>query len=387
MLISRLYKRKQFIWSYITVFVILIGITVFANSALALDYGGVGGRPAYPRSDNSRTESIFVHTLNPGSIQGEGVLLVNNTEEQKTLLVYAVDSVVSSGGAFACRQMTEPKKGVGRWIVLEKTEVVLNSMTSETVPFTISVPYSASVGEHNGCIVIQEKKEKDEDQTGMVLSFRTGLRVAVTIPGKIIRDIEVAGFNVESQQEGGYLLQPSVKNLGNVSIDTDVQVVTKYFFGLEHIQHGGQFPILRGEISDWNFELKKPFWGGLYRSSFVVEYENDPEAEIGKETGGQKIRLEGPSVWFFSMPTLAALAIEIVVLLFVGFSVFLLLLSRKRKKWIRKSWVMYEVASGEDINSLAKNFDVSWKLLAKANKLQPPYGLKAGEKIKVPPTK
>ena len=87
------------------------------------------------------------------------------------------------------------------------------------------------------------------------------------------------------------------------------------------------------------------------------------------------------------MPTLAALAIEIVVLLFVGFSVFLLLLSRKRKKWIRKSWVMYEVASGEDINSLAKNFDVSWKLLAKANKLQPPYGLKVGEKIKVPPTK
>ncbi|MBU1176853.1 DUF916 domain-containing protein, partial [Patescibacteria group bacterium] len=225
------HKRKQFIWGYVSVFVVLMGIAVFANSALAMESGGMGGRPAYPSSDNPRTESIFIHTLEPGAIQEEGILLVNNTEEQKTLQVYAVDSMVSSGGAFACRQMTEPKEGVGSWIELAKSEVTLDSGTNEIVPFTIAVPQNAGVGEHNGCIVIQEKKEKVEGQTGMTLSFRTGLRVAITIPGKIIRKLEIVGFTVTSQKDGNFLLQPKVKNIGNVSIDADVQVVTRYFFG------------------------------------------------------------------------------------------------------------------------------------------------------------
>ena len=369
---------------YVLVLAVFIGISVFGNNALAIEYGGMGGRPAYPRPDNPRTESIFIHTLEPGEVQEEGVLLVNNTDEQKTLLVYAVDGMVSSGGAFACRQMTEPKKDVGTWIALEKSEVTLGSGTSEIVPFTISVPQNAGVGEHNGCIVIQEKKEKTEGQTGMTLSFRTGLRVAITVPGELARKLEVVDFTVTPQEGRGFLLQPKVKNLGNVSIDADIRVVTKYFFGLTHIEHGGQFPILRGETSDWNFELKKPFWGGWYRSSFVLEYGEDLGTEIGKETG-QKIRLEGPSIWFFSTPKPAALAIEIIVLLLLGFSGFLFWLSRKRKKWIKENWVVYEVKHGEDINSLAKRFDASWKLLAKVNKLQPPYALKTGEKIKVPP--
>ncbi len=117
----------------------------------------------------------------------------------------------------------------------------------------------------------------------------------------------------------------------------------------------------------------------------AAEYEEDSATEIGKETEKQKVRLEGPSVWFFSTPKPAALAIEIIVLLLLGFSGFLFWLSRKRKKWIKENWVEYEVKSGEDINSLAERFDVSWKLLAKVNKLQPPYGFKIGEKIKTPP--
>lgn len=381
------HKRKQPIWGYVSILVILISIAVFADNVLAVEYGGMGGRPAYPRSDNPRTESIFIHTLEPGAVQDEGVLLVNNTEEQKTLQVYAVDLMVSSGGAFACRQMAEPKKGVGNWIELGKDEVTLDSGTSEIVPFTIRVPENASVGEHNGCIVIQEKKEEVEGQTGMVLSFRTGLRVAITVPGEITRKLEIVDFKIEPEKDGGYLLRAFAKNLGNVSIDADVQVITRYFFGLTLAQHGGQFPVLRSETSEWNFELKKPFWGGWYRSSFALEYEEDLEAEIGKATGKPKIRLEGPSVWFFSTPEPLALAIEVVVLLLIVFIGFLFWLLKKRKKWIKENWIEYEVKSGEDVKMLAEKFDVSWKLLAKVNKLQPPYGLKVGEKIKVPPTK
>lgn len=387
MLVVRNYQIKQFVWLCSLSLLVLAELLLWVNPVLAVNYGGIGGRPAYPRSDNPRTESIFIHTLNPGDVQKEGVLVVNNTEEQKKIWIYAVDGMVSSGGAFACRQKTEPKKGVGAWIKLAKSQVVLDPGTNEVVPFTINVPKNADVGEHNGCIVIQEAVEKPKKQKGGVtLSFRSAMRVAVTIPGKITRKLEIVDFKITPRKDGSYLLRPLVKNLGNVSIDADVDVITRYFFGLIHKRHGGQFPVLRGETSDWRFELKRPFWGGWYRSELVVKYDANPEAGIGVKSGKKLTQLKGPTIWFFSPPTPLAVVIEILILLLLAFAGFLLWMWRKRSRWIKESWVEYQVKAGEDINALAKRYGVSWRLLVKANKLAPPYTLKEGQKIKVPPS-
>lgn len=144
------------------------GIAVFSMSivasSFAIEYGGFGGRPAYPRADNPRTESIFIHTLEPGAIQKEGITVINNSSEPKTVLVYAADSTPSTGGAFACKQFAEQQTDVGSWIKLEKTEIKLNAGSTQLIPFTITVPTNASVGEHNGCILIQEKKTKKDGQ-------------------------------------------------------------------------------------------------------------------------------------------------------------------------------------------------------------------------------
>jgi hypothetical protein len=386
---QNLYLKNKGRWLAVGLPIIFVAclLSLVAVPVLAIEYGGFGGRPAFPRSDNPRTESIFIHTLNPGATQEEGVLVVNNSAEQKTILVYTVDSTPSTGGAFACEQLSQTKDDVGAWIALKKSEVTLESGTNELIPFTIEVPENAGVGEHNGCIIIQEKLEKPDNKSGVGLSFRTGLRVAITIPGELERKLEIVGFIVTPKDDGSFLLQPKVKNLGNVSIDADAQVTTRYFFGLIHATHGGQYPILRGDTSDWNFELKKLFWGGWYRSSFAVEYDANPEAGVGVKSGKKITRLEGPSIWFFSFPTPTGLAIEIACLLLFVFCLFLFWLSRKRKNWIKKNWVLYEIKSGEDIKTLAEKFDVSWKLIVQANKLKPPYALKTGEKIKVPPAK
>src|SRR3989339_570136 len=171
----------------------ILTIVLFAGNVSAIEYGGFGGRPAYPDPNNPRTESIFIHILEPGDVQKEGVLTVNNSAERKTMLVYAVDSTPSTGGAFACAQASVTAKDVGAWITLEKSEVTLEPGTSELVPFTITVPKNAGIGEHNGCIVMQEKKEKADGKSGVSLSFRTGLRVAITIPGELERKLEIVG--------------------------------------------------------------------------------------------------------------------------------------------------------------------------------------------------
>lgn len=179
---------------------IVVSFFLLFQTSFAIEYGGFGGRPAYPRADNPRTESIFVHTLEPGAVQKEGITVVNNSTETKTVLVYAADSTPSTGGAFACKQFSEEKTDVGSWISLNKTELTLSAGSTQIVPFTITVPANAGVGEHNGCVLIQEKKPKRDDQPGVNLSIRTGLRVAIMVPGDIERKLEIAGFDYKRQK-------------------------------------------------------------------------------------------------------------------------------------------------------------------------------------------
>lgn len=313
-----------------TASLLLLFFLLSFSSAQAIEYGGLGGKPAYPRADNPRTESIFVHTISPGIGQQDGVLVVNNSPDRKTVLVYAADSTPSTGGAFACKQFAEAKTDVGAWITLADSEITLEPGENMLIPFVILAPLDTGVGEHNGCILVQEKKDKVEGQTGAVLSVRTGLRVALTVPGEIVRNLEIVGFTM-TPAKNGFLLQPLVKNTGNVSIDAKIEAVTHYFFGKIYFTSGGEYPILRDGNSEWNFELKQPFWGGWYVSNFTVLYDKNPNAGVGIKSGQTLTRLEGPSVWFFSFPTPLALIIEIFVLLLIVSGGFIFWTWRKHK--------------------------------------------------------
>lgn len=377
MIINAKVKKGGRLFSFFVLFILL------APNAQAIEYSSLGGRPAFPREDNPRTSSIFIHTLEPGQTQADGVNVINNTAETKTILVYASDSTASTGGAFACKQFSQAKEDVGAWVDLERTELVLESGGSVVVPFMIKVPANASVGEHNGCILVQEKKEAST-KAGVNISTRTGLRIALTIPGEIVRQLEVAGFQMDSSK-AKYVLQPEVKNTGNVSIDADINIRVANVLGFTYEKLAAQYPIFRGETASWNFELARPFWGGLYRANLSVAYDQSAEASVGVRTGGELTEVKGRSIWFFSFPSMAGLLIEILVLALIAFCLYILLVWRKRKQWMQTAWLEHQVSANEDINKLAKEYNIAWNLIAKANKLKPPYTLTVGEKIKVPP--
>lgn len=363
---------------------IVTGLLLFSPTAYAVEYGGIGGRPAYPRDANPRSQSIFVHTLEPGQIVEEGVLMVNNTDKAKTLMVYATDSEVATGGAFTCKQLSDPQLSVGSWIWLAGNEVTLEPATSQVIPFTISAPKSASAGEHNGCIVIQEKKEKVDGQAGMSLTFRTGLRVAITVPGDITRQLEIVSFESQKRNNKIYF-KSKVKNTGNVSIDANVKVYTSHLLKLESYDYGGRYPVLRGESAEWSYETKKVFWGGLYKAVLYVSY-ND-QLGLGESDGYDTVVLTSPAHWFFVMPSLWAWVIYGSISVILITAVTLLIIFKRRKNWIQNNWIDYEVKKGDDLQKIAENLDISWKKLVKVNGLIPPYTLEIGKIIKVPPNK
>lgn len=354
----------------------------FIKPLSAIEYGGLGGKPAYPISENERSKSIFIYNLEPGTSKEDGVLVINNTEETKEIIVYSTDSEKSSDGSFACKQYSEPKDGVGKWLDLEE-ELILESYQTKVIDFTINVPDNASVGEENGCILIQEK-ELNSTESGVSLSFRTGLRVAVTIPGEQVRELIFNSLEAGQKPDGIITAKIDIENKGNVSIDTNIRVRSSYLFGIIANEVNNEYPIFRGEVSTFNFELPRPFWGGFITVLAEAEYDSSDQASIGIDSSSPKTLINGGSYTLFSFPELGALVIELCILLII-FGLIAFLYRKKRfKSLVKETWRDYVVQENENINTIADDNKINWKQLAKVNKLKPPYQLSKGDVIKVP---
>jgi hypothetical protein len=367
--------------------VLVAGFLVATPLAGAVEYGGVGGRPANPRADNPRTKSIFVYTSKAGAELSDAVQVINNTDKMRQVTVGAVDSVLSSGGAFSCRQEAEPKEGVGSWIHLSQTQVTVPATDSVTVPFTIRVPQKAGPGEHDGCITIQDASmtTSPSKTNGVVLGFRSGIRVSITIPGKIKKHLSLAGVTVNGPTNGKYMVSSKVQNDGNVSADAQVTASLKPLFGAAGASSTGTYPVLPDSTADLNFEVKRPFWGGLYRGQSVVKYNSDPAVELGAtKATNQSVSDVSDYVWVVPAPLAAV--IELIILAILVAAIWFVLHRARHKKHVHKHWSEYTVAKSDTVQKLAEKHGISWKRLAAANKLKAPYELQKGQKIKVPPT-
>lgn len=378
----KMYSQKNLIKlsSYISnlyllapLFLFIFILTTKFVPSYAIEYGGVGGRPGNPRLDEPRSESIFIHTVDGGDIIPEVLKVINNTSLPKTLLVYSADYTSSTDGGFACKQLGEAKTGVGSWLSLDKDEVVLAPNTNELLNFNINIPDNVSPGEHNGCILIQEKVT-NKNESGISLALRTGMRVLLTVKGEIIKSLELLSFNVlKNKNNNNYFLIPEVANNGNVSVMSDVKVYVYNVFNKKVTEFGGEYSVLKDETTRWNFEFNQPFWGGYFKTNAVIKYDNN----------GDQI-LNSSYIWFFIPPTTKALwilafaIIPLVTLLFISL-IRVIILKRNRK-----TWITYIVKKDESIVDIANKFHVKWNKLSKVNKLNPPYTLKEGDKILVP---
>lgn len=363
----------------------LISSLFFSGVVLAVGNASIGGKPANPRPDNPRSQSIFVHELEPGSKTDDAIRVINNTDQTKTLLVYAVDSQIASDGAFACAQKADTPVSVGTWITLAESKVTLEPHSSKDVDFTIRVPDTASAGEQNGCIVVQDsERTPSPESNGLMLSFRSAVRVAITVPGDITKQLDFTGPVVVGGRDKIVQLSAGLKNNGNVSLDTAVEVRIRSFFGNTLRSAGGTFPVLARSEGVFNFEVDKPFWGGWYRVDATATYDSDPEYSLGES--GESATITSPQKWVFVSPEPLALLVELLLLVAVLSAVAVWVLRRRRHQKLHARSVSYVVKKGDSLQSVAKKHGVSWKVVAKLNKLQAPYHIEPGQKLKIPGT-
>lgn len=391
-----------------------------AGAAQAAEYGGIGGRPTQSDPDVPNSASWFIYSLPIGGIKEDAVEIQNNGAEVQDVIVYAADSTPSSDGGFALKQQVEPMTGIGAWITFypdalpekvvlgsggiielcrfqpppfpapelpklsdelvrwcegKKTvEVRLDSLTKATVPFIVRIPDQVDVGEHAGAVMIQKKATERQAGEGSAINLttRVGVRVYETVPGDIVRQLAISKFTVTRHPtRPEYTLVLGLQNTGNVSLENVSAIqVADVFFKRRDQKIERTMQALPGQELVINTDWPRPVFG-RYQFTASVSYKD----------GDQTRRFEATPIVIWIVPWREVVIGLGIVLL--GLLVWLGWWIRNQRRHKGYSWVKVVVKPGDTVASLAETAGVSWKKIARMNKLKAPYHLTPGQPLQL----
>lgn len=207
----------------------LLGFFALASFCYAISYGGLGIYPNESEWDenNSLTKAWFIYTLKPGEVKEAKVDIINQSDQSVEVKIYPVDAVTTKDGAFAPQSEDREKIDVGAWITMSASELSLKPNKTKAVDFTIKVPENAEVGDHMGAIIVQGKEIPEAEKgTAMQVVTRVGARIYLTVPGEMIKELELGDFSYKIE-EGQVVFYLTLTNKGNVRISPKGEIEIK----------------------------------------------------------------------------------------------------------------------------------------------------------------
>lgn len=374
----------------------LLGSSGTAVPAYGLSLGGLGIRPANPRPPDT---GWFVYQLKPGESVSDAVLVVNDTDAAVTVQLNAVDYEPTDIGAFGVKGSDAEQTDIGKWVQLATTTLDLPPRTSQEVPFTLAIPLDADVGEHAGAIMAQPTQARQSSKiSGAYITTRVGARIYNTVPGELVHKLTLLGFSMHENMQTGHLeFTVRAKNDGNVSVSPSLKLHLDGW-GLVQIPPPGDpeladFPgfapfgfqrflpkvlqnnwqLARDATVETYFRWRKPYLG-RFTASLTMEYE--------RTTGNPEV-LQSETIRLTVLPwpeTGYAIAIlGGLISLLVAWIIW------RKVHYSGRGWKTYVVAAGDTLTLIAAKSNVSWKRLAKVNRLKKPYVVSPGDKVRVPP--
>jgi hypothetical protein len=257
--------------------------TIFsAKNAWAASLGGLGIRPANPDPQSPLTESWFIYNLLPGETKNDAFIVSNTSDKVLSAKLYPVDGTTTSDGSFALLGETEEKKDLGSWVTLSQNQITVNPGEEKIIPFTITIPETASVGDHLGGIIL-ENLEVSKGK-GVNVVTRVGVRIYQTIPGELSRKLALENlswklvkgkptFYFDFRNEGNVHLIPS----GKLIIKDGVLGITLASFDVNLGM------VLPGKPTKVPLTWQKSWPLGLFKAKAEIAYGDKPAEKIEKE--------------------------------------------------------------------------------------------------------
>jgi hypothetical protein len=223
--------------------VVALGVLglVAAPTASAADNGTWS---VYPTTTaNSTPRSAFSFDVAAGATLTDSVTIENAGKQPLRMQLYPADAFnAKGGGGFALRQQDEPNNDVGSWVTLSKTTVTIAPGKDVSIPFTMTVPRTATPGDHAGGIVaVNAEAEGVQEQGGVTIGIKraVGTRIYTRVQGPLTPSMNITDVSIDVTekaqiplfQKGRALITYTVVNTGNTRLSADQAVRVTGLFG------------------------------------------------------------------------------------------------------------------------------------------------------------
>lgn len=333
----------------------------------------------YSLRPEDKTKKKFEFTVAEGQTVNSTVVVRNQSKTAITVNMYAADGAKTDLGALTLVQPYDEQKGIGAWTTLEETTVSLEGDAQETVNFSITVPAGTPPGTYAGGIAAASIGVKRNDGlntgTGAIASTRMILPIIVAVPGERIVNYSWDGFSYESNDHNILL---NLQNGGNTMVEVEGNITLSGFpfFETQTIPVA-KITLLQKEKVSIPIKInKKPFIGFFTAKAALTFSETD---FINRTT--TILATEERTIHYNIIPWLS-IAILVFVFVLAGIVWYI---SKQQWEGYLKRCDDYIVNDNETLVLIAKKYGISWKKLAKMNKLKAPFEVKSGQTLLVPP--
>lgn len=127
----------------------------------------------------------FAPTLAPGSTWSSSLLVSNDSGTAGPILVYAADGLTSATSGAAYSDAGQPLRSAGAWVQPAFQAVPVPAQGQATVKFSVTVPPSATPGDHLAGIVAQPESpvESGSGQIRVNVVARSVVGILIRVPG------------------------------------------------------------------------------------------------------------------------------------------------------------------------------------------------------------
>ena len=173
-----------------------------------------------------------------GASVEEHVLLTNSSTVAREFRVYGADGFNTAAGGYDLFPAAQPPTDVGSWVSVATPTVTVAPLATAVVALTVSVPATATPGDHPGGLVVSPVQAQ-VTEAGVVVDTRVAVRLNVRVAGELTPALDVR--SVAGSFDGGLVpfsggpmtVTYEVVNSGNVKVVGVPRLRVTGLFGTE----------------------------------------------------------------------------------------------------------------------------------------------------------
>lgn len=258
-------------------FLLLLSLGVpQAPAAYAAGGANITLQPAISDPANPLTRAYFILQGKPGTVIQNSVVVTNTGTATGAVNLYTVDAGTGQNSGIIYLLQTAPRRDVGAWIHLSKSQLTLAAGQSKQVAFQVVIPSKARAGQHVGGIVAEDV-EQDSTTTNSKIQItvhsRRIIAIEVNLPGSQVEQLSASGIQVGGSANYE-ILKVGLSNTGTMLLKAKgtLQVIDDKGHVLQNLAISMDSFLPGTSITYPVYVQKKALGAGTYQGNLLLQY-------------------------------------------------------------------------------------------------------------------